>query len=98
MLYAIVCIDKPDSEELRKAKRDDHLDYVADAVEQTSLDIFLAGPLHGDDGESHRGYLFIVEADDLSQAKSFSEMDPYRVAGVFERVDVYPFKKLLPKR
>ena len=36
--------------------------------------------------------MLIVEAPDLTAAKAFSAADPYVTAGVFQSVDVRPFR------
>lgn len=92
MQFAIYCVDKANALELRMANRPAHLAYI----DTKPIDIILAGPLLGPDG-GMRGSLFIVEADDLAQAQRFSEADPYRKAGLFERVDITGFRKVVPK-
>jgi uncharacterized protein YciI len=92
MQFAVYCVDKPDALELRMATRPAHLAYI----ESKPIDIVLAGPLLGADG-GMRGSLFIVEADDLTKVQRFSEADPYRKAGLFERVEINGFRKVAPR-
>jgi len=92
MQFAIYCVDKANSIDLRMATRPAHLEYI----DTKPITIVLAGPLLGADG-SMRGSLFIVEADDIVQALRFSEADPYRKAGLFERVEINGFRKVAPK-
>ena len=92
MRYALYCLDKPNALDLRMATRERHLAYVA----SPPLEIVLAGPLLADDG-AMRGSLFIVEADDIDSVRRFSEGDPYRAAGLFERVDIHGFRQVLPR-
>ena len=42
------------------------------------------------------GSLIIAEFDSLSDAQAWADADPYLAAGVYERVEVRPFKKVLP--
>jgi uncharacterized protein len=44
-----------------------------------------------------RGSLFIVEADSIDAAQHFSAADPYRQAGLFERVEVHGFRTVVPR-
>jgi uncharacterized protein len=92
MQFAIYCIDRPAAAELRMATRAAHLQYI----EQTSTKIVLAGPLLDDNG-AMRGSLFIVEADDIGAVRRFSEADPYRQAGLFERVEIRGFRTVFPR-
>jgi uncharacterized protein YciI len=38
------------------------------------------------------GSMLIVEAADLAAAKAFSAADPYTTAGLFESVEIRPFR------
>jgi hypothetical protein len=93
MQFAIYCVDKPNALELRMATRAAHLQYL----DGKPIEIVIAGPLLSDDGKNMRGSLFIVEADDIAQVRRFSEADPYRKAGLFERVDIHGFRKVFPQ-
>jgi uncharacterized protein YciI len=92
MQFAIYCIDKPASLDLRMATRAAHLEYI----EATSIKVVLAGPLLGDDG-AMQGSLFIIEADSPEAARRFSAGDPYRKAGLFERVEIHGFRTVFPR-
>ena len=92
MQFVIYCVDKPNALDLRMATRNAHLAYI----DTKPIDIVLAGPLLGDDG-GMRGSLFIVEANDLAEVQRFSAADPYRKAGLFERVEMHGFRKVVPK-
>ena len=86
--FVIVCIDKPDSLELRLATRQAHFDYIRG---QTLAAVKLGGPFLGDDGEM-AGSLIILEADDFAAAQAFTDQDPYTLAGLFERREVRPWR------
>jgi len=92
MQFVIYCVDKPNSLELRMATRAAHLAYIG----TKPIDIVIAGPLLGDDG-GMRGSLFIVEANDIAEVQRFSGADPYRKAGLFDRVEIHGFRKVFPK-
>jgi len=85
-LFAITCKDKPDALETRLATRPAHLDYL-----KGSTGLKLAGALLGDDGNPV-GSLLIVEAEDLAAAQAQADNDPFTTAGVFESVEVRPWR------
>ena len=63
--------------------------------------LYVAGPCPAIDAEDpgpagFSGSLIIAEFDALEDAQAWAEADPYVAAGVYERVDVRPFKKVLP--
>ncbi len=92
MQFALYCVDKANALDLRMANRPAHLAYI----DTKPIEIILAGPLLGADG-GMLGSLFIVEAEDLAQVQRFSEADPYRSSGLFERVEITGFRKVVPK-
>ena len=42
------------------------------------------------------GSLIVAEFRDLAAAQAWADQDPYRAAGVYVRVTVKPFRKVLP--
>jgi len=87
VLFVMSCIDKPDSEALRLATREAHLAYVRAG----SLTVKLAGPYLTESG-AMAGSLFIIEAPDRAAVETFSANDPYAKAGLFQSVDIRPFR------
>jgi uncharacterized protein YciI len=81
-LFVLTCIDKPDSLALRQATREAHLAYLAGTGKAR-----LGGPFLSPAGDP-TGSLIIVEAEDEAEAEALSLGDPYRKAGLFERVEV----------
>ncbi|MDP3481714.1 MAG: YciI family protein [Sulfuricella sp.] len=99
MLYAIVGDDAPDSLEKRLAARPAHLARL-DALQQDGR-LTLAGPFPAIDSPNpgpagFSGSLIVAEFESLEAARTWAEADPYLSAGVFKRVTVKPFKKVLP--
>jgi uncharacterized protein len=92
MQFVIYCLDKPNSLDLRMTTRAAHLAYI----ETKPIDIVIAGPLLDSNG-GMKGSMFVVEANDLAEVQRFSAADPYRKAGLFERVDIDGFRKVFPK-
>ncbi|MEM7508810.1 MAG: YciI family protein [Pseudomonadota bacterium] len=90
MLYAIICIDKPGALQTRLDNREAHLAHI----EGSDGAIVQAGPfLDGQDKMC--GSLLIMEADDISAVESWSENDPYAKAGLFESVEIRPWKRVV---
>jgi uncharacterized protein len=99
MYYAIISQDVENSLEKRKSARPDHLARLEDLKQQGRL--FVAGPHPAIDSEDpgeagFTGSLVIAEFDSLDAAQQWADQDPYVAAGVYEKVIVKPFKKVLP--
>ncbi|OIP14641.1 MAG: hypothetical protein AUK53_05120 [Betaproteobacteria bacterium CG2_30_59_46] len=99
MLYAIVGDDAPDSLEKRLAARPAHLARL-DALQRDGR-LALAGPFPAIDSPDpgpagFSGSLIVAEFESLEAARTWAKADPYLATGVFERVTVKPFKKVLP--
>ena len=91
-LFALFCLDKPDSLALRMANREAHLAYVAVNADKVPA----AGPLLDEDGRM-KGSLLIIEADDRNAVEAFSAADPYRQAGLFDRVEIHAWRQSVGK-
>ncbi|MCH7817414.1 MAG: YciI family protein [Proteobacteria bacterium] len=98
MYYAIMSEDIENSLLKRKSARPAHLDRLNKLADQDRL--MLAGPHPavdrpdpGKDGFS--GSLVIAEFDSLEQARAWADADPYVAAGVYQKVTVKPFKRVL---
>ncbi|MBL4639795.1 MAG: YciI family protein [Kordiimonadaceae bacterium] len=89
MLFAIVTKDKPGSLDVRMAARAAHLDYLAAAGDRVKL----AGPFLSP-GEEPKpvGSLIVIDAASEAAVKLFADNDPYVAAGLFETVDIQPWK------
>ncbi|WP_292292105.1 YciI family protein [Marivita sp.] len=89
MLIALIARDKAGALETRKANRDAHLAYIdtTGVVEQ-------AGPLLDAD-DRMIGSLVILNVDDMTAAQSWADNDPYAKAGLFESVDLIPWKRVI---
>lgn len=85
--FVLLCRDRPGSGALRASLRPAHLAYIDARAEA----VWLAGPLLSDDGAA-LGSLLIVAAEDEAAARAFAENDPYSKNGLFESVEVRPFR------
>ncbi len=99
MLYAIISQDIENSLEKRLAARPAHVERLQKLKQQGRL--VLAGPHPSIDSEDpgaagFTGSLVVAEFDSLNDAQSWADNDPYIDAGVYESVNVKPFKKVLP--
>ncbi len=92
MLYAFICTDKPgEGLALRKQNREAHLAYLDSLGDKLAL----AGPFLNEDGTEPRGSLVVVRAESREEAEAMAANDPYAKAGVFETVEIRPWKWLL---
>lgn len=99
MLYAIISEDVKNSLAKRKSARSAHLERLNQLKDQGRL--ILAGPHPSIDAEDpsdagFSGSLIVAEFTSLLEAQSWADADPYIEAGVYEKVTVKPFKKVLP--
>jgi len=90
MLFVIIGHDGPDGARLRPQVRPAHLDNLRPLVQRGK--VVLAGPFT--DGS---GSLIVIDMDSEAQAMAFAHGDPYVTQGVFERVEVKPFRKVFPE-
>jgi len=84
MLYIIYQEDKPGAAELRAELRPAHFEYL-DAHEDI---LVLGGALLADDGKTRTGSVLIINVDSREAADRFSENEPFRKGGLFQRVTV----------
>jgi uncharacterized protein YciI len=99
MLYAIIAEDVTDSLEKRLASRPAHVERL-NALKSAGR-LILAGPHPAIDSEDpgtsgFSGSLIVAEFASLDDAQAWADQDPYIAAGVYEKVTVKPFKKVLP--
>jgi uncharacterized protein YciI len=100
MWYAIYSCDRPGSLEARMAARAAHLGRLQALQEDGRL--LLAGPRPAIDNEDpgpagYQGSLVVAGFDSLDEARAWADADPYVAAGVYESVEVTPFRRVLPK-
>ncbi|MCC6545883.1 hypothetical protein IT570_01850 [Candidatus Sumerlaeota bacterium] len=91
MLFVIIGWDVADSKERRPLVRPEHLAHWKEMDE--SGRVILAGPM-----TDFAGSLFIVDMESQQAAEAHAAKDPYVLKGVFQRVEVHPFKAVMPAR
>jgi uncharacterized protein YciI len=99
LLYAFISEDVPGTLEQRVAARPEHLQRL-ESLRDTGR-LVLAGPHPAIDNEDpgeagFSGSLVVAEFESLQAAQQWAAEDPYVTAGVYARVTVKPFKKVLP--
>lgn len=88
MLIALIARDKAGALQIRKDTRTDHLAYL----EATGV-VSQAGPLIVD-GEM-AGSLVILDVADMAAAEDWAANDPYAKAGLFDKVELIEWKKVV---
>ena len=99
MWYAIISQDVENSVELRAGARDGHLARLSALVNEGRL--LTAGPHPAIDAidpgtVGFTGSLVVADFPSLADAQAWADADPYIAAGVYKRVVVKPFKRVLP--
>lgn len=99
MWYAIEGHDGPDVLAQRLQARPEHLARLTALRDEGRL--LLAGPCPAIDAEDpgpagFSGSIVIAEFASLTDARAWADADPYIAAGVYQRVDVRPFRPVLP--
>ena len=99
MYYVIFSEDVPNSLAKRLSVREHHLARLSLLQDQGRL--LVAGPCPAIDSENpgdagFTGSVVIAKFDDLTQAQAWADEDPYIAAGVYQKVIVKPYKKVLP--
>lgn len=89
MRIALITRDKPDALQIRLDNRDAHLAYI----EETGV-VEMAGPFLDPDGVMC-GSLIIMNVDTLAAAQDWADNDPYAKAGLFEKVRIEEWKKVI---
>jgi len=99
MYYAISGEDHPGSLTARLAARPAHIERLQQLKSEGRL--LLAGPHPAIDSEDpgaagFSGSLIVAQFDSLASAQAWADSDPYVASGVYARVQVKPFKYVLP--
>jgi uncharacterized protein YciI len=99
MLYVIIGEDHPGTLDQRLAARPAHVERLR--ALQADGRLILAGPCPAIDSPDpgpagFSGSIIVAEFETLEAAESWAGADPYVGAGVYARVTVKPFRKVLP--
>ncbi len=99
MWYAIISEDVENSLERRKQARSAHLERLQGLTDEGRL--LIAGPHPAIDASDpgpagFSGSLVVAEFESLRAAQDWANADPYLDAGVYAKVIVKPFNRVLP--
>lgn len=89
MLYIIYQHDRPGGAAIRAARREAHFAYLDGHADK----LVLGGALLDEDGETRIGSVLIVNVASRAEAEAFSENEPFRAAGLFDRVEIAHMRK-----
>ncbi len=87
-MYAIICTDKDNALEIRKANREAHLAYLAETP------VVFAGPFQNEEG-AMTGSLVVVDVATRDDMETWAANDPYAKAGLFQKVRIERFVKVI---
>lgn len=90
MQFVIIGWDGPNGQAKRPQHRPAHLERLQALDNQGKL--IYAGPF-----TDNAGSLIIIEANSIEEAEAFVQEDPYVKEGIFDRMEVHPFKQVFPK-
>lgn len=99
MWYVILGHDAPGTLAQRMTVRPAHVARLRELCDAARL--LVAGPCPAIDAADpgpagYTGSVVIAEFPSLEDARAWADADPYLAAGVYERVEVRPFRQALP--
>ena len=89
MLWAISCVDKPNTAAIREKFLLPHREYL----QSQKRILVLAGATQNDEGTEAIGSLFVVNVNSRADAGKFSDGDPFTRNGVFKSVTITRMRK-----
>lgn len=93
MSYAVICLDRPDTRELRDRTRLAHMEYVNAHRKLMQL----GAALLEDAGESRIGMMIAVDLPNREAVEEFMRNEPYNAAGIFESVMIRKCARVFPE-
>ena len=99
MWFVIWAEDAPNSLAARRATRPAHLERLQALQNEGRLLVAGACPAiaSSDPGDAgFTGSMVVAEFDSLAAAQTWANADPYLAAGVYDKVTVKPYLKVLP--
>lgn len=99
MWYAIMSEDIEGTLDKRLAARPNHVERITALIDEGRL--LVAGPHPAIDSSEpgaagFTGSLVIAEFQSLDDARAWADQDPFIAAGVYGKVTVKPFNRVLP--
>jgi uncharacterized protein YciI len=90
MIFAILLMDKPGTEDLRVQVRPEHRAYLGKMADR----IAFAGPLSSEDGEKTIGSLLVMDFSSSLELDTWLGDEPFTKAGVYEKPIVHVFNNM----
>ena len=99
MWYAIYSTDRKNSLEQRVAARPEHRARLQALLDEGRL--LLCGPRPAIDTDDpgpagYAGSLVVARFESRQEAQAWADADPYVATGVYEKVEVSPFTRVMP--
>lgn len=88
--FILLCRDRPGVLSLRMETRAAHLKYF----DGYGNKVIFGGPMLDASGDP-AGSMLVIEAEDEAAAHRIADGDPYRKAGIFETVEIIPFRTVI---
>lgn len=89
MLWAVYCVDKPDTAATREKYLEAHRAYLTTVTPS----IFFSGPLQSDDASASVGSLFILNVKGRQEAQAFIDNEPFNKQGIFKSITINRMRK-----
>ncbi len=93
MAFAVICLDRPDTGQLRAATRLAHMEYINPFRSK----IRIGGALLDDEGANRVGMTLAIDLPSRAAVESFMRDEPYNKAGVFETVLIRRMHVVFPE-
>jgi uncharacterized protein len=93
MPYAVICIDRPGTQDLRDKTRLAHMEYILEHRKR----MVLGAALLEDAGDARVGMMIAVDLPSREAVEEFMRKEPYNAAGIFESVMIRKCVKIFPE-
>lgn len=93
MLVCFHLVDAPGMTDKRAEIRPKHKDYLATKKD----DMFCAGPLIADDGETAIGSLLVIDFPSIEAARAWISEEPFTKEGVYDMAKITIYNNLWPR-
>ena len=93
MPFAVICLDRPGTKELRERARLSHLEYINPHRPKMQI----GGALLDDGGGERIGMVFAIDLPSREAVEAFMRDEPYNKAGIFESVVIRRINVVYPE-
>lgn len=94
MIFALWCIDKPGTAEVRARLLQEHRAYWSAMRDKMAF----GGPLTTNAGDAIVGSLIVVEFDSRKALDDWLSQEPFVVGGLYESVTIHDFRNVWPQQ